>query len=46
MNLEKTAEGQREFDAAVKNWVNPFADDEPIEAVCDLENPEFCEACD
>lgn len=25
---------------------DPFEDDEPIEASCDLENPESCEACD
>ena len=25
--------------------VDPFADDTPIEAACDLENPESCESC-
>ena len=25
--------------------VNPFDDDEPIVASCDLENPESCESC-
>ena len=25
--------------------MDPFADDTPIEAVCDLENPDVCESC-
>jgi len=25
--------------------LNPFEDDTPIEAQCDLENPEVCESC-
>lgn len=25
--------------------LDPFADDEPIVASCDLENPESCESC-
>jgi hypothetical protein len=25
--------------------IDPFADDTPIEAFCDLENPEACESC-
>lgn len=25
--------------------VDPFTDDTPIEAACDLENPESCESC-
>jgi len=25
--------------------MDPFADDTPIEATCDLENPESCESC-
>ena len=25
--------------------LDPFLDDTPIEAMCDLENPEECESC-
>lgn len=25
--------------------IDPFDDDEPIEASCNLENPELCESC-
>ena len=48
MNLERTQEAQRDFDAkivAVAAEVDPFEDDTPIVASCDLENPESCESC-
>lgn len=25
--------------------LDPFEDDEPVIALCDLENPEYCESC-
>lgn len=27
------------------DYVDPFKDDEPVGAVCDLSNPEICESC-
>ena len=50
MTLERTGEAERGFAlalevAGVSEVVDPFEDDAPIVAVCDLENPESCESC-
>jgi len=45
--LERTAAAQEAFNAITSDLpgVDPFEDDTPIMAVCDLENPESCESC-
>lgn len=46
-NIERTPLAQQEFNAITSEIpvIDPFNDDTPIEAVCDLENPESCESC-
>jgi len=52
IHLERTPLAQRQFDAITSEIpaingaaMDPFHDDTPIEAQCDLENPESCESC-
>lgn len=52
MDLERTTEAQRGFNLVtgqvpVVNGaaMDPFEDNTPIVAACDLENPESCESC-
>lgn len=50
-HLERTPVSQADHDAKVLSsgfvevHVDPFDDDEPIVATCDLSNPEVCESC-
>ena len=45
--IEGTEAQQRRFNEITSEIpvIDPFQDDTPIVAVCDLENPESCETC-
>lgn len=47
IHIERTSLAQSEFNAITSEIpvTDPFLDDTPITAVCDLENPESCESC-
>ena len=48
IHLERTSLAQSEFNGITSEIpvvTDPFEDDTPITAVCDLENPESCESC-
>ena len=44
-NLEQYLDGAREESMGEHPPLDPFTDDTPVEASCDLENPESCESC-
>ena len=51
-NIERTAVAQQGFNEITSEIpavngaaMDPFQDDTPITAACDLENPDTCESC-
>ena len=43
--LEQRAETMGEDPDLPPHTADPFSDDTPLEASCDLENPETCDSC-